>query len=207
MDAHEVLLHPVEQRGRVELSAVLLHVALSLMDSLWVHVHSRNLHARIDLLIAELMAATRAEPHGDHAMTLRALQFLQRIVASALFVHREQLALAHAAETDLLLAVRARQAPIRARKTHPALRIALLRRAAARNQREAGRKPVGSGFVDVGIDAVEGNRLVGIVRLQGVHEGVVVGGDRVAVEGDVAVGRVEDGLFRTRIEVLRGNTR
>lgn len=196
MDAHEVLLHPVEQRGRVELSAVLLHVALSLIPSLCVHVHSRNLHARIDLLIAELMPATRAEPHGDHAMALRALQFLQRVVASALLVHREQLALAHAAETDFFLAVRACQAPIRARKTHPTLRVALLRRAAARNQRDEERKPVGSGFVDVGIDGVEGNRLVGIVGFQGVHEGVVVGGDRVAVEGDVAVGRVEDGLFR-----------
>ena len=207
VDAHEVLLHPVEQRGGVELSAVLLHIALSLIAALNANVHARNLHTRVHLLVTELMAAVRAESHGDHAMTLRTLQFLQRIVASAFFIHRKQLALTHTAEPDFFLTMRTRQTPVRSREAHPSLRIALLRRASKEVSEKTDRKPVGSGFVDVWIDRIKGNGFVGVVRFERVHKRVVVRDDRVAVERYVAFRGVENCLRRIQCESIRGNSR
>ena len=148
VDSHEVLLHSVEERRCVELSAVFLHVALRLAAAPQPHIHPGNLHSRVHLLVAELMSAVRAEAHRDHAMALRALQLLHGVVASALLVHWKQFALAHAAESHFFLAVRTRQTPVRARESHPALRVALLRRASIAQRCEQG-KPIGARFVNV----------------------------------------------------------
>ena len=78
------------------------------------YVHAGDLHARVDDRVLELMSAGGAVAHGDHAVALDALQPMDPVLHSLL--HRPQLALAHAAEPHLLVAVRARDAPVRARE-------------------------------------------------------------------------------------------
>ena len=68
----------------------------------------------------------RAESHVNHAAALRTLQLPHRLVLVLLRLHREQLALAHRAESHLLAAVRARDAPVGAGERTPLLRMALL---------------------------------------------------------------------------------
>lgn len=82
-------------------------------------------------------------------MTLRALEASDSVVG--VLVDGLQLALAHAAEADLLVAVVARDAPIRARVTQPLLGVTQL-----------GDGAVVARLVDFGVDAVERNRVVAV---------------------------------------------
>lgn len=75
------------------------------------------------------MPAVGAESHRDDAVALRALQLPHRLVLALLLVHREQLALAHSTEANLLAAERARDAPVRTRVAVPLLGTTLLRHA------------------------------------------------------------------------------
>lgn len=108
------LRHPREMRLSVQLPGEFLRRRLRLTRLAIPYVHARNLHPRVHHGVLELVAAGRAVPHGDHAMALGALQPVDPVLL--LLLHRPQLALAHAAEPHLLVAVRAGDAPVRARE-------------------------------------------------------------------------------------------
>ena len=86
-------------------------------------------------------------------MTLRALETSDSVVG--ILVDGFQLALAHAAETDLLVAVVACDTPVRTCVTQPFLGVTQL-----------GDGAVVTRLVDFGVDAVERNRVVAVHRGQ-----------------------------------------
>ena len=85
------------------------------------YIHAGNLHPRVHDRVLELVSAGGAVAHGDHAVALDALQSMDPVLLALL--HRPQLALAHAAEPNLLVTVRARDAPVRAREPEVLLRM------------------------------------------------------------------------------------
>lgn len=113
------------------------------------YVNTRDFHPRVHHRLLELVATRRTVPHRHHTMTLRALEASDSVVG--VLVDGLQLALAHAAEADLLVAVVARDAPIRARVTQPLLGVTQL-----------GDGTVVARLVDFGVDAVERNRVVAV---------------------------------------------
>ena len=125
-------------------------------------------------------------------MALGALQALQPVLRLA--VHRLQLAAAHAAEPHLLVAVRAADAPVRAREALPLLAVAQALQAA-----------VVPRPVDVGVDGVHREAAVGVGGGDPSRDRAGVAGGQ---EGNVVEARTtKDGLGLTQRERLPGSTR
>ena len=113
------------------------------------YINTRDFHPRVHDRLLELVSARRAVPHRHHTVTLRALQTADSVVG--VLVDGLQLALAHAAEAHLLVAVVAGDTPVRARVTQPFLGVT-----------QFGDGAVVTRLVDLGVDAIERNRVVAV---------------------------------------------
>ena len=113
------------------------------------YINTRDFHSRVYDRLLELVPAGRTITHRHHAMTLRALETSNSVVG--VLVDGLQLALTHAAEADLLVAVAARDTPVGAGVAQPLLGVTQL-----------GNGAVITRLVDLGIDAVKGDCVVAI---------------------------------------------
>ena len=193
VDSHKILFHSIEYGGGVQFSTVLLHLALPVISIRRSYIHSRNLHASINLLIFKLMATTRAETHCDHTMTIIALQFLERRIRIWFLVNRKEFALTHTTETNLLSTIGASETPVSPRKSGPFLRMTLLCNTSTAN-RHTSVLPISSSFVNTRIDHIKGHRFIGISRLVWIDKRVVIRNNRLAIERNVAFCRIKDRL-------------
>lgn len=166
----------------VQVTAQLLHFALHITHVSQPYVEAWDFHTCIHHTLLELMTTGRTETHGDHSITNSTLKMMSTVIRGA--IQWLQFTLAHATETDLLMAEIARNGPIRACVGGPFLRMT-----------RALNTPVITSTIYLRVNCIKGKRIIilGGCGTLCIHIGD--GGGRRMNRGSHAA---ENGLLRRR---------